>query len=194
MNVYLSGAPDRLYKKVFQNPRMRGDGGLAWRREARKLCIITVRPPPVARLVFGPAWFLHMFHVIRHGKPVVFKPKNKTKPVRCTRIPYQSRLCDSTPSDICGCCISAWWVGHCESVQKSRSASQPQLLLLWHEPNAFSFRRLSSQTKKTWVPFSPNTPKKSALEQSLLLLACSSSHPPTPLGQRCASLSNFVLK
>jgi len=76
-NVYLSGAPDRLYKKVFQNPRMRGDGGLAWRREARKLCIITVRPPPVARWVFGPAWFLHMFHVIRHGKPVVFKPKNK---------------------------------------------------------------------------------------------------------------------
>ena len=87
-NVYLpDGAPDRLYKKVFQNPtRMRGDGGLAWRREARKLCIITVRPPPVARWVFGPAWFLHMFHVIRHGKPVVFKPKNKqTKKTQCTQ-------------------------------------------------------------------------------------------------------------
>ena len=58
MNVY-PPAPDQLYKKVFQSPRMRGDGGLglACHQEASWLCIITVRPPPVAQWVFGPAWF-----------------------------------------------------------------------------------------------------------------------------------------
>ena len=64
MNVYLPGAPNRLYKKVSQNPRMRGDGGLAWHREASWLCTITIRPPLVAQWVFGPAWFLHMLYVI----------------------------------------------------------------------------------------------------------------------------------
>ena len=58
MNVYLPGAPNWLYKKVFHNPtRMRGDRNLAWHWEASWLCIITVRPPPVAWPVLGYIWY-----------------------------------------------------------------------------------------------------------------------------------------
>ena len=48
--VYPPGAPNQLYKEIFCNPRMRGEGNLAPGGVGKLvlLCTINIRPPPVA--------------------------------------------------------------------------------------------------------------------------------------------------